>query len=57
MADNDFAEKFWKEGAIALQKTNNKLEFAIEEFLKNPIGRNKEKLADLIGTNILGDPK
>ena len=33
------------------------LESAIREFLRNPIGRNKEKLADLIGTNLLGDSK
>jgi hypothetical protein len=33
------------------------LESVIREFLRNPIGRNKEKLADLIGTNILGEIK
>lgn len=45
------------DNAIALQKENKDLKLTIREFLKNPIGQNKEKLADLIGTNILGESK
>ena len=48
---------FWRSRALELEKEKQETAKAIKEFLKNPIGRNKEKLADLIGTNILGESK
>ena len=52
---SEFELNFWRTGAIALEKRKQETDKAIKEFLINPIGRNKEKLADLIGTNILGE--
>lgn len=52
---SEFELNFWRTGAIALEKRKQETDKAIKEFLRNPIGRNKEKLADLIGTNILGE--
>lgn len=46
---------FWRSQALELEKEKQETTKAIKEFLRNPIGRNKEKLADLIGTNILGE--
>ena len=43
-------------GAIEIQKRNRILEDAIKTFLLSPIGINKEKLADLVGTDIQGRP-
>ena len=45
------------DNAIALQNANKELKLAIETFLKNPIGRNKEKMADLVNVDLQGEPK
>ena len=52
---SEYEMVFWRSQALELEKRKQEIDKAIREFLKNPIGRNKEKLTDLIGTNILGE--